>query len=248
MSVRDLFIEGSAPDAVAIFAVSQATVDEALRGPLERWSSWIKSAAFDAQSGKVLLLPGGDNGLAGVLFGLGADEDPFATAALSNTLPPAYYRFELTPPSHTPDRVALAWAMGAYAFRRYKRESKAKSHARLAWPVGADQNNVLRIADGLYLARDLVNTPSNDMGPLELEKAAAEVANFYGASIKVIVGEDLIAQNYPMIYTVGRGSSRAPRLIDFAWGDSAIRVSRLSARACVSTPAASISSRRAPWP
>src|SRR6185295_11979878 len=64
-----------------------------------------------------------------------------------------------------------------------------------------------------------VNTPSNDMGPLELEKAAAEVANFYGASITVIEGDELIAQNYPLIYAVGRGSSRRPRLIDFTRGD-----------------------------
>jgi leucyl aminopeptidase len=220
MSVKDLFIEGSAPDAMPIFAVSSAMFDEALRGPLERWSSWIKGAAFTAQSGKLLLLPG-DNGVAGVLLGLGADDDPLATAALTSALPAGTYRLALAPPAHTPDRVALAWAMGAYAFRRYKGEAKPKERARLAWPAGADQNNVLRIADGLCLARDLVNTPSNDMGPLELEKAAAEVANFYGASIKVVVGDDLIAQNYPMIYTVGRGSTRAPRLIDFSWGDTA---------------------------
>src|SRR6185295_11282992 len=65
-----------------------------------------------------------------------------------------------------------------------------------------------------------VNTPSNDMGPLELEKAAAEIANFYGAAIKVVEGDELIAQNYPLIHAVGRGSSRAPRLVDFAWGDT----------------------------
>ena len=219
MSVRDLFVEGTAPDAIPIYAVSRATFDDALRGPLEGWSSWVKAAGFTAQNGKVLLLPGADGKIAGVLFGVGADEDPLAIAALTSALPVATYRIAMAPPLHTPDRVALAWAMGSYAFRRYKGDNASKDHARLAWPA-ADRDNVLRVADGLFLARDLVNTPSNDMGPLELEKAAAEVANFYGASIKVIVGDDLIAQNYPMIYTVGRGSSRAPRLIDFTWGDS----------------------------
>jgi leucyl aminopeptidase len=219
MSVKDLFVEGSAPEALPIYVVSRASFDEALRGPLERWSAWIKSADFKAQSGKILLLPG-EKGVGGVLFGLGADDDPLATATLSNALAAGIYRLALAPPVHTPDRIALAWAMGGYAFRKYKGDHGAKERARLAWPAGADQDNVLRIADGLYLARDLVNTPSNDMGPLELEKAVAEVANFYGAAIKVIVGDDLIAQNYPMIYTVGRGSNRAPRLIDVTWGDS----------------------------
>ena len=221
MSVKDLFVEGSAPDACPIFVVSKATFDEALRGPLERWSPWIKSSAFTASSNKLLLLPGSENGVAGAVLGLGADEDPLATATLSSALPAGVYRIELAPPAHTGDRIALAWAMGAYAFRRYKGESKPKERARLAWPKDADQDNILRIADGLYLARDLVNTPSNDMGPVELEKAVAEVASFYGASIKVIEGDELIAQNYPLIYAVGRGSIRAPRLIDFTWGDSA---------------------------
>jgi leucyl aminopeptidase len=220
MSVKDLFVEGAAFDALPIFAVSRAMLDEALRGPLERWSSWIKAAGFNAAAGKLLLLPGAESGIGGVVYGLGADEDPLATASLSNSLPAGAYRFQLTPPAHTGDRVALAWAMGAYSYRRYKADGKVKPHARLVWPQGADQDNVLRVADGLYLARDLVNTPSNDMGPLELEKAAAEIASYYGASIKVTEGDELIAQNYPLIFAVGRGSSRAPRLIDFNWGDT----------------------------
>ena len=220
MSCKDLFVEGSAPDARPIFVVSRATLDEALRGPLERWSSWIKSSAFNAASGKLLLLPSAENGIAGAVFGVGADDDPLATAALTTVLPAGNYRVALAPPAHTADRIALAWAMGAYAFRRYKNESKTKDRARLAWPEGADQLEVLRVADGLCLARDLVNTPSNDMGPVELEKAAAEVANFYGAAIKVIENEQLIKENYPLIYAVGRGSSRAPRLIDISWGDN----------------------------
>lgn len=220
MSVKDLFVEGSAPDAIPLFAVSHATFDEALRGPLERWSSWIKAVGHGAGAGKIVLLPGTDGDLAGALLGLGADDDGLATAAFAAALPAGIYRFELAPPGHAGEHLALAWAMGAYGFRRYKGDGKPKSHARLAWPEGVDRDDVLRIADGLYLARDLVNTPSNDMGPAELEKAAVEIAGFYGASIRVVQGEDLIAQNYPLIFAVGRASTRQPRLIDFAWGDA----------------------------
>jgi leucyl aminopeptidase len=220
MTARDHFVEGSAPDAIPLFAVSHATFDAALRGALELWSSWIKAAGFNASAGKILLLPGSDGGLGGALLGLGADDDGLATATFAGALPVGTYRFDFAPPGHTAERRALAWAMGAYSFRRYQGDGKPKPHARLVWPDGVDRMHVLRIADGLYLARDLVNTPSNDMGPLELEKAAAEIATIHGASIKVIEGEDLIAQNYPLIYAVGRASSRAPRLIDFAWGDA----------------------------
>ncbi len=221
MSVKDLFVDSSALDAIPLFAVSHATIDEALRGALEPWAAWIKATGFSAGGGKILLLPGRDGRLGGALLGLGHDEDGLATAAFATALPAGIYRFELAPPAHTPSRRALAWAMGAYAFRRYQGDGKAKPHARLAWPDGVDREDVLRIADGLHLARDLVNTPSNDMGPVELEKAAAEIAGFYGASIKVIEGEDLIAQNYPLIFAVGRASTRRPRLVDLTWGDGA---------------------------
>ena len=221
MTVKHLFVEGAAPDAIPLFAVAHASLDEALHGALEQWAQWIKAAAFSAAAGKLLLLPNKSGGLGGAVLGLGADEDPFATASLPNSLPAETYRFDLAPAEHTGDRLALAWALGAYAYRRYKADNKTKPQARLMWPQDADRDNVLRIADGLYLARDLVNAPSNDMGPLELEKAAAEVANVYGAAIKVTSGDELIAQNYPLIFVVGHGSSRAPRLIDFTWGDKA---------------------------
>ena len=69
----------------------------------------------------------------------------------------------------------------------------------------------------MFLARDLINTPSNDMGPAELEQAARAVAEKYGAKISVITGGDLL-KNFPLVHAVGRASTRAPRLIDFTWG------------------------------
>jgi leucyl aminopeptidase len=77
-----------------------------------------------------------------------------------------------------------------------------------------------RIIDGVFLARDLINTPANDMGPQELEDAARALANRHGAELRAIVGDDLIAQNFPLIYAVGRAAARAPRLIDLTWGDA----------------------------
>ena len=220
MTVKDLFVEGSAPDAIPLFAVSHATMESALHGALERWSSWIKAAGFTAGAGKVLLLPGSNGGLGGVLLGLGVDDDRLASATFPASLPAGVYRYEMAPPAHTGDRQALAWAMGSYAFRRYQGDGKPKPRARLVWPEGADQRDVLRIADGLYLARDLVNTPSNDMGPAELAKAAGDVASLNGASIKIIEGADLISHNYPLVFAVGKASTRAPRLIDMNWGDA----------------------------
>jgi leucyl aminopeptidase len=88
-------------------------------------------------------------------------------------------------------------------------------------PDDIDGDAVSRIAEGVFLARDLINTPSNDMGPAELEQAARSVAESFGARIKVTEGDALLEANYPMIHAVGRASVRAPRLIDFTWGDEA---------------------------
>jgi leucyl aminopeptidase len=75
------------------------------------------------------------------------------------------------------------------------------------------------MAEAASLARDLINTPSNDMGPEELAAAAGQLAARFGASFKTIVGDELIQQNFPLIHAVGMASTRAPRLIDMSWGD-----------------------------
>jgi leucyl aminopeptidase len=88
----------------------------------------------------------------------------------------------------------------------------------LAWPRNADRQDVTRVATGLWLARDLVNTPANAMGPGELAEAARTLAKEHGAKISVVEGGELKARNYPMIWAVGASSARAPRLIDLEWG------------------------------
>ncbi|MFX8782228.1 hypothetical protein ABTM76_20490, partial [Acinetobacter baumannii] len=69
------------------------------------------------------------------------------------------------------------------------------------------------------LARDLVNTPANDMGPVELSEAIRTAVAPFGAEVREIIGDDLLAANFPLVHAVGHGSDRAPRLIDVSWGD-----------------------------
>jgi leucyl aminopeptidase len=94
-------------------------------------------------------------------------------------------------------------------------------NVRLAPPEGVDVAEISRMAEAAALARDLINTPANDMGPEELADAAQQLANRYGANFSCIVGDDLVRQNFPLIHAVGMASPRAPRLIDFTWGDPA---------------------------
>jgi leucyl aminopeptidase len=217
MNVNDLFT-ASSQSAVPIYAVSSAMLEGALSGLLEPHARWLRAAAFTAASGKILLLPGDDRSLGGVVLGLGADEDPFALAALPSQLPAGTYA--LAPAGVGGGKAALAWAMGAYSFSRYKGRDQTKMRAVLVWPPEADPAHVTRVAGGLFLARDLVNTPANELGPAELARAAEGVARDHGARFSVVEGHALIERNYPMIWAVGASSPRAPRLIDMRWGDA----------------------------
>jgi leucyl aminopeptidase len=131
-------------------------------------------------------------------------------------LPAGTYRFANAP--HDARLAALAFALGSYRFARYR---KVKDKAvRLVLPEGVDGDDLTRIAEGVTLARDLINTPANDMGPAELEAAARALARRHGAKVRSIVGDDLKKQHFPLIHAVGRAADgkRAPRLIELRWG------------------------------
>ena len=69
-----------------------------------------------------------------------------------------------------PASPALGWLLQGYRFERY-RKRRTPATARLVLPEGVDGEELSLIADSVALARDLVNTPANDMGPAEIEAA-----------------------------------------------------------------------------
>ena len=143
-----------------------------------------------------------------------------AVGQLATALPAGTYALAGAPVP--PLEAAVGFGLGAYKFTRYKAASNGETRA-LKLPAGVDRARVLAIVEGVWLGRDLINTPANDMGPDELEAAARALAKQHGATVTSIVGDDLLAQNFPMIHAVGRASPRAPRLIDLTWGPADAR-------------------------
>ncbi|UWU93865.1 M17 family metallopeptidase [Bradyrhizobium sp. CB1015] len=176
------------------------------------------ASAFAAKPGGYLALPATDGTIAQVLFGLEEEgarsRDLFRPGALPGLLPPGTYRFANAP--HDARLAALAFALGTYRFARYRKAERPE--VRLVPPDGVDPTEIERIAGAAMLARDLINTPSNDMGPDELAAAAQALAAEFDASFACTIGEEL-AKSFPLIHAVGMASSRAPRLIDIVWGD-----------------------------
>ena len=179
-----------------------------------------RTADFKGKPGQVLLVPGADGALDRVLFGAGDGQHPMIFRALPARLPAGVYKVAAKPEGVTADQVALYFGLGSYRFDRYK-VTKGVERARLL-AEGADVAEVRQVVHACHLARDMVNTPANDMGPLQIETIAREIAEQHGAAITVIEGEGLLEANYPAIHAVGRAAdpSRSPRMIEISWGEA----------------------------
>lgn len=208
-------IAKNAKGAVPLHAVKAGDLKRWLASRPKREQDWLKAANFAAKDGELILIPGA-KGLAGAVLGLGKGTDKYALALFSEQLPRGLYRFDDVAEGYGGATGVLAWILGTYVFGRYRKSGKRE--AKLVLPKGVDGEEASRIAEGLFLARDLVNTPSNDMGPQELAAAARDLAKKHGAKISFTVGDDLLKKNFPLIHAVGRASARDPRLIDIAWG------------------------------
>ena len=232
--MNSIFTTAETTTAIPIWFVNATTypdVRERLDAPARAFAD---AANFEPKPGRHLLLPGAD-GLGGVLFGIEAAGQPtnaFLPGTLTSHLPDGVYRFANEP--HDARLAALAFALGSYRFTRY-RKSEARQ-VKLDPPQSVDREDLSRVVEAVTLARDLINTPANDMGPAELEAAARTLATRHGADIKSTVGEDLLTANFPLIHAVGRASERAPRLIELKWGDPGHpRVSLVGKGVCFDT-------------
>ena len=232
--MHPIFANAGEP-AIPILFVNAATFEATIANIDDREQVYVRATGYEPKAGRHLVVPKADGTLAGVLFGIEAADEPvkdlFRPGALVGLLPPGTYRFANAP--HNARLAALSFALGAYQFTRYHKADARK--VRLIVPDGVDGDDLTRIVEGVTLARDLINTPSNDMGPAELEEAARALAKRHGAKIDVTAG-DALAKQFPLVAAVGAGSARPPRLIDIAWGnENAPKVTLVGKGVCFDT-------------
>ncbi len=219
--MHSVFETAPATSAIPITFATKATWDAICAELPAQARQFALANGFAAKPGACLALPAADGQIAQVVFGLedeaGKSRDLFRPGLLPGLLPPGVYRFANAP--HDARLAALAFALGSYRFSRYRKADAPD--VRLVPPEGIDIAAIARMAEAATLARDLINTPANDMGPEQLAQAAHDLARRFGANFNCIVGDDLTRQNFPLIHAVGMASSRPPRLIDLTWGDPA---------------------------
>ncbi len=176
---------------------------------------WLAANAFEPSGNRVALVPGED-GPSLALFAR-AEGGPWAWAAAAQRLPPGRYAIEGALEPEEATDAAIGWALEAYTFDRYLTRRDAGARRELVWPAGADREEARRVLEAVGMVRDLVNTPAADLGPAELAAEARALGRRYGARTRVVTAAAL-AREYPAVHAVGRGSARAPRLVDLRWG------------------------------
>lgn len=206
----------AADAAHPVFVVPKPGLERWLTGQPAPVRNWLGERAAKLGVDSATLLPGADGHPAGALAVVGESPDLWAIAGLPGQLPAGHWRLDLAALDagvRDASALALGWALGTYRFGRYLKP-KEEPRPRLVWPDGADRARVAATAEAIQFVRDLINTPAQDMGPASLELAARSVAERFGGTASVVTGDDLLAQNFPMIHAVGRAADEAPRLID----------------------------------
>lgn len=197
------------PHSIPIHVLSTTDYPAWLATQSQRLQTWLAASQFKVEPASMRLLPREDGSIESVIV-IANKNNFMSVGQCALTLPEGPYHLIHENPDH-----ALAWGLGAYQYTRYKKPSREP--ACLYWPHTTD--GVIDSVESIYLTRDLINTPTENMLPSDLSKAAKKLAQECHAQFHEIVGDDLLKQNYPAIHAVGRASADAPRLIDLHWGD-----------------------------
>ena len=183
-------------------------------------ADWVITNQFQAALGKILIIPNDKGSISSVLVGWGSEatrsRGRFHMGAAAAQLPMGTYEIISGLSGKDLENAHLAWILSSYCFDRYK--IKPMQSAKLKASKGINTKRILIEVEGDFLTRDLVNTPTNDMGPDALEKAFCDLAKKHNATTNIIRGDNLLNQNFPMIHAVGRASDQEPRLLDMQWG------------------------------
>jgi leucyl aminopeptidase len=226
--MAEVLLTAAAADSRPLWLLTESDLPRWLSEQPAPVANWVRNHAFQAERHRVLAYPGADGGIGGAVAGLGSlrsvgELKVWHAAGLSDRLPAQTYHVANELRQDAATHFVLGWLMGAYRMMRYRSVAPATPRAVLVAPPEADLAYAEAAASANSFARDLINTPANDMGPAELAAAATDLATRCGARSSVIVGDELKVHDFHLIHGVGAGSPRPPRLIDLRWGNSDAR-------------------------
>lgn len=178
--------------------------------------NWVTSTNFMAKPASVCYLGNHEGHVEKILLGISSPEDVWCLGALPPILPAGVYSIEGQFEPQFQELAGVAWGLGSYQFRHYFTCPRIYE-AKLLLPK-CNHDHIENVVRATYLVRDLINIPTEDMGPAQLADVAGTLAEEFNAKIKLIIGDQLLKKNYPAVHAVGRASVNAPRLIEINWG------------------------------
>ena len=220
--VKDLFLEASSrKKTTPIFTVYADDYSSFVKGLTAFQKKYLDIKEFKASASQVELLFDEGGTLEAAVVGLGAKDEPMIYHLLGDVpfkLPVGSYHIE-GPLAEGDEHfnAALAWGLGTYRFNDYK-PSAVKDPRVLKVSKTIDADKLFNLLSSVYLGRDLINTPANDLGPDVYEERVKLFAAQHKAKMSVVKGDALLVKKFPLIHAVGRASTQAPRLIELNWG------------------------------
>jgi len=202
-------------DGIPLYAVSSANFEQWLANLPGVQQKWLKASGFRAKPGELCSLPDSNGELHGYAFGMAEQGWLYQLAPLPAKLSAGEYRLvsDWSPAQRL--QASLGWGLACYQFSLYLKPQKEMPLLSLGEDIAADAQHLLSAQS---LVRDLINTPTEDMGPAQLADAMLVQADEFGAHTSVVQGVDLLTKNFPAIHAVGRAADREPRLLKMEWG------------------------------
>lgn len=180
-------------------------------------SDWIKATDFKAEQGQICILPHKTGKVQEVLVG-SQEFDSWALAHLPSQLPKGNYKLKSPFKGEKLHSLLIGWALAFYTFDHHKKEPVPRPQAKLIFPDEADRKYVRTVIESITTIRDLINMPANHLSPFALADQAKKIAKMHGADITVIKDQSKLAQDFPLVYAVGKSSTNAPCFIEMRWG------------------------------
>jgi leucyl aminopeptidase len=206
----------SSQSGLPLYPVYSGNLDQWLGNAPGNQRKWLQASGFRAQAGELCSLPDGNGELHGYVFGMQKEGWLYQLAALPEKLTAGNYRLAADWEQQQRLQASLGWGLACYKFSLYCNPSNEVPTLALDADI-AGQAELLLSAQSLV--RDLINTPTEDMGPMQLADAMFALADQLGAHPSVTCGEDLLTGNFPAIHAVGRAAGREPRLLKMDWGN-----------------------------
>jgi leucyl aminopeptidase len=201
---------------ISLIPVRESELDDWLQSAAPNHRQWAASSGFKAKPGQFCAMAGTDNEVSFVVFGAQESGWLGQMCALVSRLPEGVYRLSSDWDREQRLQASLGWGLAAYRFERYRKNQAPGATLQLDEDIEKD---VRALCEAQCLVRDLVNTPTEHMGPGQLADEVTAQADLLGGDIDTILGEDLLNLNFPAIHAVGRASDREPRLLQMSWGD-----------------------------